>query len=58
MPGDYYAALRVLEHIELNKKGLYSQVAACHITIYYYVGFAYLMMRRYQVCFSCFVLLW
>ncbi|XP_018019147.1 eukaryotic translation initiation factor 3 subunit L [Hyalella azteca] len=45
--GDYYQALKVLENIELNKKSMYSRVAACQITTYYYVGFAYMMMRRY-----------
>lgn len=45
--GDYYQAIKVLENLELNKKSLYSRVAACQITTYYYVGFAYLMMRRY-----------
>lgn len=46
--GDYYQALKVVENIELNKKGLYSRVPQCQITVYYYVGFAYLMTRRYQ----------
>merc|ERR1719259_1592404 len=45
--GDYYQALKVLENIELNKKTMYSRVPACQITTYYYVGFAYMMMRRY-----------
>ncbi|KAH7943389.1 hypothetical protein HPB52_007792 [Rhipicephalus sanguineus] len=45
--GDYYQAVKVLENLELNKKSLYSRVPACQITTYYYVGFAYLMMRRY-----------
>ena len=27
---------------------LYSRVPACQVSTYYYVGFAYLMMRRYQ----------
>lgn len=45
--GDYYQAIKVLEHIELNKKSLYSRVPGCQITMYYYVGFAYMMMRRY-----------
>lgn len=27
---------------------MYSRVPECQITTYYYVGFAYLMMRRYQ----------
>merc|ERR1712141_583172 len=45
--GDYYQAIKVLENIELNKKSLYSRVPGCQITTYYYVGFAYMMMRRY-----------
>ncbi|UYV80963.1 EIF3L [Cordylochernes scorpioides] len=45
--GDYYQAIKVLENIELNKKSLYSRVPACQISSYYYVGFAYMMMRRY-----------
>lgn len=45
--GDYYQAIKVLENIELNKKSLYSRVPGCQITMYYYVGFAYMMMRRY-----------
>uniref|UniRef100_UPI00358F99DF eukaryotic translation initiation factor 3 subunit L n=1 Tax=Myxine glutinosa TaxID=7769 RepID=UPI00358F99DF len=46
--GDYFQAIKVLENIELNKKSMHSRVPECHITTYYYVGFAYLMMRRYQ----------
>lgn len=45
--GDYYQAIKVLENIEMNKKSQYSQVPACQITMSYYVGFAYMMMRRY-----------
>jgi translation initiation factor 3 subunit L len=46
--GDYYLGLKVLENIDFNKKNMYSRVPACQITTYYYVGFAYMMMRRYQ----------
>jgi len=46
--GDYYQALKVLENVDFNKKSLYSRVPACQITTFYYVGFAYMMMRRYQ----------
>ncbi|CAG0896178.1 unnamed protein product [Darwinula stevensoni] len=45
--GDYHQAIKVLENIELNKKSMYSRVPACQVTTYYYVGFAYMMMRRY-----------
>lgn len=31
--GDYYQALRVMENIELNKKGLYSRVPACQVRL-------------------------
>jgi translation initiation factor 3 subunit L len=45
--GDYYLALKTLVPIDLNRKGFYTRVTACHITLYYYLGFSYLMMRRY-----------
>ncbi|XP_022664137.1 eukaryotic translation initiation factor 3 subunit L-like [Varroa jacobsoni] len=45
--GDYYQAIKVLQHLELNRKGL-SRVPACQVSTYYYVGFAYMMMRRYE----------
>jgi len=47
--GDYYLALKTLDPIDLtNKKsGLFTRVTACHITLYYYLGFCYLIVRRY-----------
>ncbi|XP_065208798.1 eukaryotic translation initiation factor 3 subunit L [Planococcus citri] len=45
--GDYYQAVKALENIEIHKKSQYSSVPACQITMAYYVGFAYMMMRRY-----------
>jgi translation initiation factor 3 subunit L len=42
-----FKAVKVLENIELNKKSMYSRVPGCQISMYYYVGFAYMMMRRY-----------
>ena len=45
--GDFHQAIKVLENVELNKKSLYSRVPGCQITMYYYVGFAYMMMKRY-----------
>eukprot|EP01113_Clastostelium_recurvatum_P005661 TRINITY_DN1252_c0_g1_i2.p1 TRINITY_DN1252_c0_g1~~TRINITY_DN1252_c0_g1_i2.p1 ORF type:complete len:658 (-),score=213.62 TRINITY_DN1252_c0_g1_i2:83-2056(-) len=45
---DYNLALRTLDPIDLtHKRGLFTRVTACHITLYYYLGFTYLMMRRY-----------
>ena len=46
--GDYYLAVKVLDKIELHKQSLYSRVPGCQITMFYYVGFAYMMMRRYS----------
>lgn len=46
--GDYYQAIKVLENIELHKKSQFSHVPACQISTSYYVGFAYMMMRRYS----------
>lgn len=45
--GDYTLALKMMDNIELNKKALFARVTACHVTTYYYVGFSYMMMRRY-----------
>lgn len=47
--GDYTLALKMLDHLELNRKGgsIMNKVTACHVTAYYYVGFAYLMLNRY-----------
>eukprot|EP01134_Creolimax_fragrantissima_P006716 CFRG6716T1 len=43
--GDYYTSLKVLENVELTKKGIMG-VPACQTTTYYYVAFSYMMMRR------------
>jgi len=53
--GDFYQAIHILENIDINKKTMYSRVPACQVTTYYYVGFAYLMMRRYQDAIRTFV---
>ncbi|GAA5827578.1 hypothetical protein JCM3770_005998, partial [Rhodotorula araucariae] len=45
--GDYTLALSMLDGIDLNKKALFTRVTAAHVAVYYYVGFAYLMLGRY-----------
>jgi translation initiation factor 3 subunit L len=45
--GDYGLALKTLDDIELNKKAMFARVMAAHFTTYYYIGFSYMMMRRY-----------
>jgi translation initiation factor 3 subunit L len=47
--GDYHEAIHALRHVQMNRKTLSAVVPGCQVTTYYYVGFAYLMMRRYQV---------
>jgi len=44
---DYHLALQTVQDIDLSKKGLFTRVTACHISIFYYVGWAYLMTKRY-----------
>lgn len=45
--GDFTLALKTLDDIELNKKAVFAKVMAAHFTTYYYVGFSYMMLRRY-----------
>ncbi|XP_063703073.1 eukaryotic translation initiation factor 3 subunit L [Culicoides brevitarsis] len=45
--GDYHQAIKVLEPIEVHMKSKYCDIPACKISTSYYVGFAYMMMRRY-----------
>jgi len=41
--------LKVIDGIDLHqKKGLYTSVTAAYTSLYYYTGFAYMMLRRYQ----------
>jgi len=46
--GDYHLAMQTLERIDFHAEvPLFYRIPACHVTLYYYMGFAYLMMRRY-----------
>jgi len=47
--GDYHLAMKTIESIDiLSEVPLFYKIPACHVTLYYYMGFAYLMMRRYS----------
>lgn len=46
--GDYYTAIKVLENIKISRLDMYHEVPTCHVTTGYYVGFSYMMMRRYM----------
>ncbi|KAL7276919.1 hypothetical protein RUND412_000063 [Rhizina undulata] len=52
--GDFTLALKTLDDIELNKKAVFAKVMAAHFTTYYYVGFSYMMMRRYADAIKAF----
>jgi len=53
--GDYYSALKVLDPIDLHRKGRYTKVMSSYISMYFYVGFSYMMLRRYQDSIKTFV---
>ncbi|TEB25059.1 hypothetical protein FA13DRAFT_1693350 [Coprinellus micaceus] len=53
--GDFTLALKVMDDIELNQKNPFTRVTACHVTTYYYVGFCYIMLRRYPDAIRTFV---
>ncbi|KAK9467351.1 RNA polymerase I-associated factor PAF67-domain-containing protein [Lipomyces arxii] len=46
--GDFTLALKTMEEIDINKKSKFARVAGAQFTIYYYVGFCYMMLRRYS----------
>jgi translation initiation factor 3 subunit L len=47
--GDYYLAMKSIEDIDFQAEvPLYYKTSASHITLFYYMGFAYLMLRRYR----------
>ncbi|KAI0030086.1 eukaryotic translation initiation factor 3 subunit 6 [Vararia minispora EC-137] len=53
--GDFTLALKVMENVELNQKAPFTRVTACHVATYYYVGFCYIMLRRYPDAIRTFV---
>lgn len=47
--GDYRLALIVLQPLDFDvSTALFTHVTACHVSIYYYMGFCYIMLRRYE----------
>jgi len=50
--GDYYTALKCIENLDFQRGSadqvpVYMRVTSCYIALYYYMGFALMMMRRY-----------
>jgi len=53
MCGDYYTALKTVDNLDFrgntsDQVPMYMRVTSCYITLYYNIGFSYLMMRRYS----------
>jgi translation initiation factor 3 subunit L len=46
--GDYYLAVKTLDPIQIHSKAKYTQVSSAYVAIHYYLGFSFLMLRRYQ----------
>jgi translation initiation factor 3 subunit L len=47
--GDYRLALMVLQPLNFDvTSALFTHVTACHTSVYYYMGFCYIMLRRYE----------
>ena len=47
MLGDYRAAVKALDVIDLSQTGLFSRVLKCHVMLFYCAGFAYMMLHRF-----------
>lgn len=47
--GDYRLALMVLQPLNFDvPSALFTHVTACHTSVYYYMGFSFIMLRRYE----------
>lgn len=46
--GNYRVGVHMVRDLELSTRSLYWKAPACHVTIFYNLGFAYLMSRRYM----------
>jgi len=53
--GDYHQALRTVEYLEMDTKGLYNTVPSCLVTLHYFVGISHMMMRNYGEATKIFV---
>ena len=52
---DYRLAVKSLAPVDIDdKRGIFTVVTACHITLFYYLGFSYMMMGRYADALNVF----
>ncbi|KAK2197948.1 Translation initiation factor 3 complex subunit L [Babesia duncani] len=48
--GDYYTSLACVANIDLSLKSLYWKLPSYYVTLFYYLGFSYMMLKRYDDC--------
>ncbi|GFE53008.1 eukaryotic translation initiation factor 3 subunit 6 interacting [Babesia ovis] len=48
--GDYYTSVSTATSIEISSKFLYWKVPSYYVSLFYHLGFAYMMLRRYSDC--------
>uniref|UniRef100_A0A1I7T865 Eukaryotic translation initiation factor 3 subunit L n=1 Tax=Caenorhabditis tropicalis TaxID=1561998 RepID=A0A1I7T865_9PELO len=53
--GDYHQALKTVQYVDFDPKGLFHSVPTCFVTLHYFVGFSHLMMRNYGEATKLFV---
>jgi translation initiation factor 3 subunit L len=55
--GDYIDALSVLTPVNISdpKRSSFGRIVSCHVSLFYYMSFSYLMLRRYSDCGSSLV---
>ncbi|CAL2034972.1 unnamed protein product [Caenorhabditis brenneri] len=53
--GDYHQALKTVQYVDIDPKGIYNTVPTCLVTLHYFVGFSHLMMRNYGEATKMFV---
>jgi translation initiation factor 3 subunit L len=46
--GDYYSAIQILEPLDQLRKGPHTKLLTCSITVFYILGFSYMMMQRFK----------
>jgi translation initiation factor 3 subunit L len=58
---DYHSAMQTIDCIDFDQEvPLFYKIPACHVSLHYYMGFAYLMLRRYKDAIRTFadVIVW
>jgi translation initiation factor 3 subunit L len=59
--GDYHSAMQTIGCVDFDREvPLFYKIPACHVSLHYYMGFAYLMLRRYKDAIRTFadVIVW